>query len=1782
MTGVGDAPGYGAVSRARDSMAALETLAAIRAGARAYADDAEQVSLRGWSGWGPLTKLFKPDSESWAQMAEQAAGLLSEADLKEGHQGTYNAFFTPAGVARAMWDLLIKLGFDTYSGNEVAELGCGAGAFMDAVPPELSAVRMFGVERDPTSAAIAQLLHPRHTIVQARLQDHPLPAKFAAVIGNIPFGDVKIFDPTVPADQREVCRSLHNYFIYRAVRALTPGGLAVLLTSRHTMDALDYDGVRKYLTGPDGDADFVGSIRLPAGGLGGGTDIVSDIVVLRRRVPGETTKARLSWLDSSTERFGLGNPVNGYWSQRPGFVLGTMVKGKTSQYGLNITVDPIGGEPVAAGIARVSGSLMADAIDAGLTWAPPPAVDDLGDISEVVTPQGWLEGSFHFGGADGKTLMVVKDGRAGPVNRPKSELIALVGLRDLVEELVAAEADHDRPDEDITPLRQRTAAAYKRYVTRYGALNRHLVTAATTPTGEKPKSARRLHGFQYDPAAPLVFALGVFDEDTGKEHPADILIERQNRRIVRLEHTDDPGQALAWSLNRTGGVDLDYIGRLLGVDDGVEVAPLLGDAVFRSPDSGEWVCAEEYLSGNVRQKLRVAQKAAADNPAFERNVDALSKALPKWLGPGEIIASLGQPWIPPSDIRQFLIDVLGAPAVVRRLKESNRWEVADGFTLSTAATEQWGTPHFDAYQLVEFALNGKLPVVKVKLAGGGSQKDEPKTLAACEALTRLKQRFAVWVWEDAARAERLSKHYNETHNCLVPRSYNGDHITVEGMAPAWAARMYPHQREVIARAIATPAMLCALPVGAGKSLIMFAVAIKLKQLGLVRTPMVVVPNHLLAQADAEARRIFPGARILSSGSTEISANRRAFAARVATQDWDLVIVTHAAFDLMPVHPDTEQHYLEGRLEALHLSLLEADPNGDGKGALVKSMAKKLDRMVEQINELQHRVRGYDVGVTFEQLGVDWVGIDEAHAYKNLAVACNNEGFNIQPSKRASRLDMKLRWLSGRSPRHAALFTGTPVSNTMLELYVMMQYLMPEYLDSIDLGSADAWCSAFVEMVTKVGVTVDGGRFEMQTKPAAFINAPELRVLFSMVADIRTAEQLGLKRPLVDERIVKIQPTDEQAAYAEDLVRRAKKCKGTRFPQPGADNMLKVCTHGRWMATDPHLVGLHDDQPSKLHAVAEQMIAVWREYPDELQLGFLDIGTPNDKGGDQSYGRLADLLVDMGMPRNLIAFAHDAKSNAAKAAQFQKARTGPMAVLLGSTGKLGTGTNVQDRVIAMHDIDAPYTPSGVEQRSGRGLRPGNRNRVVMVFRYITARTFDAYLWQMLVRKLGFIEQLMSGKLDRTVEDCSSDQLMSFSAIQASATDQPLLMERAEVEATVNRLQTLRSSHEQMIRRQRQMIPLMEHEITKRVALRAAWQAVADAEVPDTIGKELADEIHEQMGRHRYYSTAQINVGSLIVTFGTWRSAGDQPQPMLQVDGGGGYIEEKLYENYKAATVAERILKLAGQAAGKVAHLGAVIDDTRREVDEKRALLDATFDRQDELVTAETRLAQIDAALREEATSTEQGGSVTLDAATHELVTTEVAGGDLVAGSCNCDNWFYSGSAPLPALKYAHEKHVAEQNLRVQLEAGAQIDVNGVVVPQRSGRPGRAEDVPWVTITRVAPPEPAAEPEPETPKGDVTEPEPVAVKSVVTLDELDTGDEPVNVDKALTMAFTAPEAMSRAEQDAAAAALFASLMPLTAAPEPEPEPEPDAAAAAMVRAFIEAADREAAELFGKLFV
>lgn len=1655
----------GPLTRARASVAAVETLARIRREARTVATDGERVALSGWSGWGPLAPVFAPKDDSWADLNERLRAALPEADFKVGMQGTYNAFYTPAPVASAMWAMLRDFGYDSGS---VAELGCGGGAFFGTAP---QGTPLAGVERDPTAAAICSLLYPHAKVVHAELQNVKLGSGFAAVVGNVPYGKVQVFDPTAPA---QVTSNLHNYFIWRAVQSLAPGGYAVLLTSRYTMDSggtLSRAAIGK-------DADLVGALRLPNGALGGGTDVAADIVILRRKSKNGPRTYGHRWSDTVTSPK-LGElQFNEFWDNEPGAVLGSMVKGTTAQYGLSLAVDG-DSDPVRVAdraLRYVRGDLVRQARDRNLMWQAPPRPDFL-DVESmgVVSSEGWHEDSMHLTGDGG--VLVVRDGRAQPLPVPKNpaasaawmELLSLLRLRDLAVALVAAEADHSRTDRSIEPIRADTRAAYESYVKRFGALNRYRQKQdGFDPETDEPRYKRiypRMSGFRHDPDSSLVFALEMYEDDdegetddddeagTAKARPAPILTDRQNRPRPRRDRAESVEQALAWCLDVKGRIDLDHIGWLLGqpvpaggTDQDVEasrefIAGLLGDSAYLEPQTRQWLTAEEYLSDDVREKHKVAQHAAVADSRFQRNVDALAEVLPRWLGPAEITANLGTPWIGPDIVGRFIAETIGHEVSIRRVPAGNHWEIETNRILksSVAATARWGTKDVDAFTLIEKALNNVVPVVYREIDDGEggtiTVKDKEASLLATEKQQELRAEFGEWVWRDAARADKLIHYYNTTFNNLVPRKFDGSHITIDGMAP-WF-QPYAHQLDMVARALATGATLCGLPVGSGKTNIMAMIAIKLKQLLLVDKPMIVVPNHLIEQVDREVRQLFPSARILTGASKTVSRNRRAFTARCATQQWDIVLVTHSAFNSMDVDPDTQRAYIEDLEAELYAGVVEG-AGGEIRNGMVKRLAKQLDEMKAKILKLRDTVLGRDAGVRFEQLGVDYICVDEFHYYKNLAVPVRTDGFSVKPSKRAQDLDMKLRWLAGRgSGRYASLFSGTPVSNTMLELYVCMHYTMRPYLQKIGIGSPDAWAAAFVQFVTGVEVTVDGGDFRMHTRPSLFVNVPELRAILARVADTRTAEQLGLKRPKSELRVIAIDPTDAQAEYSLRLVDRAEKCRNQRGRvTKGADNMLKVCGDGRRMATDPLLVGIDDDGRYKLHVVADHIIQMWQAHPGELQIAFCDIGTPFDPkareaakrrkarkeaeergdygfggfgsndwgelGGDlaselaalapapgkrspsepvvldyQTYGRLRRILVDAGMDVRRIRFIHDAKSDAEKAQLFRDCRRGKVDVILGSTDKLGVGTNIQHRVIALHHIDAPFRPADVEQRDGRGVRPKNRNKLVYIYRYVTKRTFDAYMWQMLHRKLTFISQMLSGEgLERTAADISGDEVMSFAAIKAAATDQPLLEEKVRVESDIKRLRNSERAHRSTLERARRDVPRMRG---------SADAAAADAELRERIGAygkgvdltdDLVEKLHEEMGRASKYSPPRIRIAAGLAVEWCERlveaADGGLPdrQPTLHlvvsVDGKTvGFQKEEAYRFWKPGQVARRIRKMIDGAGEAAAKIRAVESRYRSEADQLESLAGQPFEQAGALTTACARLDQINAELREAA-------------------------------------------------------------------------------------------------------------------------------------------------------------------------------------------------------------------------
>ncbi|HLH57811.1 MAG TPA: helicase-related protein, partial [Streptosporangiaceae bacterium] len=1167
------------------------------------------------------------------------------------------------------------------------------------------------------------------------------------------------------------------------------------------------------------EADLAGALRLPNAALAAsGADVLTDVLVLRRR-ESDAPPADDKWIQTALLTYVFpghswfyGDVINRWFSANPAAIVGALRPDQGARYGRTVRVDwPADAGSLGDAITAAADRLAADAVARGLAWdARTTVAPAAGELGLPRRADGRKERSFHL--IDSQVHQV-QDGVLVPVGKPgkeQRELTALVQLRDTTVELLDAESDHGRSEASLVPLRARLNARYDAYVRTFGPLNRATISRGEPDpeTGLATMSRRRprMGGFRQDPDYVTVLALEDYDDETSHATKTPIFSQRVNQRPQRPGHADSPAEAIQICLDTHGRLDLPTLGALLGLPPEQVPARIVGLA-YPDPVTGDWVVAEEYLSGDVRAKLAAAQ--AATGPHHAAGAAALEKVQPADLGPDEIRAKLGAPWIPPADIATFASETLGYAPAVTYISVTAQWGIKapTGSADTAAASEEWGTGRIDAYRLLELAVNGQAPVVYDTLRtpdGETRVRNQPETLLAEEKQRALAARFAEWVWEHPERSDRLCAEYNRRFNAAVLRRYDGAHLTFPGLAAEFTP--YPHQRDMVHRIISTPASLCPYPVGTGKTPTMFMAARKLRELGQAHKPLIIVPNHLLEQTAREGKRLFPTARILMAAREDLDGPqaRKLFAARCAAGDWDAVVMTHSAFTAIPVHPVTQAEHLTS-LAARYRQALTAEP--EGRSRTVKQLAKMADTFETRARTLlDHRT---DDGVWFEHLGVDFLLVDEAHYFKNLGVPVHTDGFPVAASKRATDLDMKLAQLRGRGGKVAALFTGTPVSNSLLEMYVLQHYLHPQRLDEIGLLSADAWAATFVEFQTSVEVTPDGSSFRMKRRPAKFENVPELLTLFGEVADLRPPESFAVQRPGARHHIAVIGASPELRAYVASLADRA-----DRFRQVPArdDNMLKICGDGRKAALDLDLVGVASPHPGKVAAVVANVARLYHEHRDlrlpgdtpahpggGFQIVFCDLGTPHLGVGPQIYGKIRDGLTSAGVPAAQVRFIHDATTDVQKTALFADCRTGKVAVLLGSTDKLGVGTNIQTRCVALHHVDAPWRPADVEQREGRALRPGNLNAWVDIYRYVSEKSFDSYMWQTLERKARFIGQVLGGHpAGRDVDDIG-DATLSYAEVKALATGNPLLMDLAAANAEVTRFRHLATAHVRATRR-----------------------------------------------------------------------------------------------------------------------------------------------------------------------------------------------------------------------------------------------------------------------------------------------------------------------------------------------------------------------------------------------
>ena len=1366
------------LSAARAAVHAVQVLKTLRHGATPAAE--QRAHLEQFPGWGAAAPLFDPQpTNSWAALADE----LDDADpaaMKAAARVVDTSFYTPPALIGHIYALLQHAGF---RGGDVLDLGCGNGRFLSHAPTALP-ITYTGVEVDPVAARIAAVLHPEATILDQRLQQVSLSAnRFDAAVGNVPFSAANVSDSAIA-----FYGPLHEYFLVRAVRAVRPGGYVVMVTSRHTLDAasgLSYS-VRSH-------ADLLAAIRLPAGYFATeGTNVVADVLVLRVRGADEP---RQGW-DTRTPHLRLSGPdrhgrtdsarVSGFWSDHPELVAGTMRLTGFHQNPVTVDAD----DPhtaVAAAFAAARRLLRPYPTSAA-------AGHHFTDVA-LTDADGRKEGSFHL--VDG-TMARVVDGQLRPVTRPSKELHALVALRDATVDLVTAEANWDMPDSALDPLRTRCRESYLFYVERFGALNRGtLVEGKTDPDPGLPKLSWRvppMSGFRGDPDSALVFALERFDQETGDAAPAAILQRRVNRRPVPVTRADSAGEAMAVSLGEGRGLDLTRIADLLGLPTAESAFAALGDLAYRDPATGRVHTARDYLCGDVRTKLQDALAAAATDASYERNVSALQQVQPRWLGRDEVRIELGSPWVAAGDIEDFCREVFGASWVrVHHIAPLAAWEVeGNAHNISPDAKITYTTTRKSAFDLLQAGLNSTSPTVYDEVYDPTARttrrvRNADETEAAQAALTAIEQRFSLWVWESPQREQRLLDRYNQAMNSHVLRRDDGSYLTFPALADD--LQLWSWQRDFVDRALSIPAAFAAHSVGLGKTRTAIALCMTLRQFGIANRPLYIVPNHLIEQAQREALQTAPAGKILVVTREDLTRyGRRLFAARCATGDWDMVIMTHETFASMPVPAEVEREWLDDQLAELEDYKRSQGNNGKRIAAAVRSLEGRIERLRDVATD--------DDAITFDMLGIDYLAVDEADRFRRLPITTRAEGFSMGASKRATDLLLKLSMLRRANPSrpHASLFTGTPYTNTLAEAYVWQRFCDPDRLTDSGLGHFDAWAAQFVRYETLVEVSPDGSGFRSRRRPVVIQKVPELRTMIGAFMSMVRSSMTDLKLPTPQQHTIVVQPTDNTRAFMTTLVKRADDLRARRV-QPDADNMLAICGDGRKVALDPNLVGFAEVAP-KLEAVAENVAAIYHRtrdavYPNSsepgaFQLVLCDLGTPHP-GDAQSYGRIRDGLIARGVPADRIRFIHEATNSKAREALFAACRDGRVSVLFGSTPKVGVGTNIQNRMVALHHVDPTWTARDWDQRNGRGVRTGNLHDDIDIYCYAVQGSFDAYMFQLAERKSRGFEQLYRADSEvREIEDLGGDGTLSFGELKAAAAGNSLLLRQHELQVTVRKL------------------------------------------------------------------------------------------------------------------------------------------------------------------------------------------------------------------------------------------------------------------------------------------------------------------------------------------------------------------------------------------------------------
>ena len=1572
--------GFSPKSKFRMNMEAIKLLKELESNGR-QATREEQQTLSKYVGWGGLADAFDETKENWANEYAELKSVLSPEEYSAARASTLNAHYTSPTVIKAIYEAVENMGFKT--GN-ILEPSMGVGNFFGLLPESMRDSKLYGVELDSISGRIAKQLYPKADITVAGFETTDRRDFFDLAVGNVPFGNYKVNDRAY----NKLGFSIHDYFFAKTLDQVRSGGVIAFVTSRYTMDKQSPE-VRRYIAKR---AELLGAIRLPNNAFkaNAGTEVVSDIIFLQKR--DRPIEIEPDWVHlSQTES---GQAINSYFADNPDMMLG-VPSSESTQYGKeDFTLDPMPDKDLS--------ELLHEAVKKIGGEYKETELYELGEDEEVIKtiPADPNVKNYSYAVVDGEvyfrenSVMIKPELNATALERVKS----LVELRDCVHELIDLQLDEYAKDEDIQVKQDELNTLYDSFSAKYGLIN---------------DRGNRL-AFSDDSSYYLLCSLEILNDEGKLERKADMFTKRTIRQQRSVEHVETAAEALAVSIGERAKVDLEFMSKLSGLSKDELVRDLHG-VIFADPVKNEWQTADEYLSGNVRQKLREAKSAAADDPAFEINVSALTQAQPKDLEASDIEVRLGATWISKDYIRQFMLETFKPPIYlygsmqVHYSKTTAEWRV-EGKNLvpyeDVFAMKTFGTDRANAYKILEETLNLRDMRIydTIEDADGKERRvlNQKETTLAAQKQQAIKDAFKDWLWKDPERRQALVKQYNEEMNSTRPREYDGKHITFAGMNPEISLR--EHQKNAVAHILYGGNTLLAHEVGAGKTFEMVAACMESKRLGLSQKSLFVVPNHLTGQWASEFLRLYPSANILVATKKDFeTANRKKFCARIATGDYDAVIIGHSQFERIPISKERQQKILEAEIEDVTAGIAEVK-SSKGERFTIKQLEKTKKGLETRLEKLQADHKKDDV-VTFEQLGVDRMFVDESHNYKNLFLYTkmrNVAGLTTTDAQKSSDMFAKCRYLDEITGNRGVIFaTGTPISNSMTELYTIQRYLQYDRLQQLGMGHFDCWASRFGETTTALELAPEGTGYRARTRFAKFYNLPELMNIYKEVADVKTSDQLNLPVPEAEFHNVVAHPTEHQKELVQQLSERASAVH-SRAVDPSVDNMLKITSDGRKLGLDQRIINpnLPDEPTSKVNLCVNNIMDIWRNGQEDklTQLVFCDISTPkasttaNEKIAAKSesgvldpeaevksisvdsdftvYDDIRKKLIDRGMPPEQIAFIHEANTDVKKKELFAKVRSGQVRVLIGSTFKMGAGTNVQDRLIALHDLDAPWRPGDLEQRKGRIVRQGNMNEKVHIYRYVTEGTFDAYLWQTLENKQKFISQIQNSKSPvRSCEDVDETAL-SFAEVKALCAGDPRIKEKMDLDVDVSRLKLLKADHQnKLFRMEDDLIKHFPEQIAKTegfiAGIKEDMQTAEHHPLPEECfvgivvrGDELTDKENASAALSdaiaEIKTSKPVPIGeyrgfSISVSFDAWSNT-----ISLHL---GGKMMPKIEFGEKPTGIIRKIEHEISRLPARLSNLENQLANLREQIEATKAELGKPFPQEEELQVKSQRLLEL---------------------------------------------------------------------------------------------------------------------------------------------------------------------------------------------------------------------------------